>query len=1153
MKGTEVNSSAADIGTSRAYLQDQSKRNRYRYLFPFKLLLIFALGCGLAFGGWTESIQAFNYDNTGGGGKPIHFAGYKYLNDHQLQIWFDKGASSSTTAEHFRIYEGLGTAGRLLSVRSLAAGSGTNYSVTGLSTGSSFILNMYTDSSHPEPENTFQAGQTYTVIISTTLRANNNITLGAFNGNKNVMFSFTVPTAQMTYDTSVNPEVHYWVDNGATGVPVEGNMWFAVNVPVANAEQVKSGMILKENGLTIPFDTTIDANPVAGAKSFSPQVNNDATYFFIPLTGGGGSGSYDLSLAATYSLEIPAMTTVNGYTIPATSISFTTVGADVPGTMISSDSSSPVAVQSNGKLQIGWNILANAAGYNIYYSNNRYWDFHKLNAAAVRGTNYDISGLSQGSYYFRVAGVNSGGEGGLSPDVQGMVPEPAVTAAPHWVNGTLTHSGLTASALTLQWSGAVDDDAVTEFKLYQNGSSLTAGTVTGSTYAVSGLTSGTPYTFKVEAVNGSGQVSLDGPQLSVTTLAAEGVPGNTEGSPSGGGDSGTDIAPPTFPSGSTLSCEKVGQLEAEISWTAASDNVGVVGYRLYLDSSSVPAYTLSNVTTVHATGLPTGAHTVKVVAFDAAGNNSTNGPSGPLGGDSTATFSVSMTLVAKEPSHTVLQFDFTNGIDLTLDSVLQKIGLYEQNSSVKIAFSTQNYLKQGTDWDTSIAKLRRLTLTYNNLKDNTSYVVKLPSDLAANNGNTLGHDYSWNFAIGIPATEGGGGGMLSEAEDMAASTRTPDEAGIILEEGGRRILQLTEEKLKEWLTDSTRSSLVLNVDSRTGSEGNVKSIEVVRLTDEIMQLFRNNGKKLFLSEVEGAVWQIPAAALEGSAPLELAWAHPTLSGLPKLPEQTVSQAVYAYSLTADAAGSSVHSAEDLLTLTLPVPAGSADADLLKVYRLNESGDAWEYAGGRISNDRLVVKKASFGTYIVVKSTRSFDDITEHWAKHTIEVMAARQIVNGVDNTHFAPGNSVTRAEFAVLLSRILKLQITDADSGFTDVKQGVWYEASVKEAAAAGIIKGEGKDFRPLDTITRQEMAVMIDRAYLQAAGGVPENENGYSQAMTFNDEASFGQWAVTAITHVYQLEIVEGQSNGSFSPLAQATRAEGATMLFRLMNKLGL
>jgi len=76
----------------------------------------------------------------------------------------------------------------------------------------------------------------------------------------------------------------------------------------------------------------------------------------------------------------------------------------------------------------------------------------------------------------------------------------------------------------------------------------------------------------------------------------------------------------------------------------------------------------------------------------------------------------------------------------------------------------------------------------------------------------------------------------------------------------------------------------------------------------------------------------------------------------------------------------------------------------------------------------------------------------------------------------------------------------------------------------------------------------MILRAYETLGGQV--NSTGTTP---FTDAASIGSWAKEAVTGAYSLGVIKGNPDGSFNPVGNATRAEGLTMLLRLMDMAGL
>ena len=90
----------------------------------------------------------------------------------------------------------------------------------------------------------------------------------------------------------------------------------------------------------------------------------------------------------------------------------------------------------------------------------------------------------------------------------------ADTVAPS-TPASLTASGTTSTTTNLSWTASTDNVAVTGYNVYRGASLLT--TVTGTTYAVSGLTAATAYTFTVKAKDAAGNLSAASNVASVTT------------------------------------------------------------------------------------------------------------------------------------------------------------------------------------------------------------------------------------------------------------------------------------------------------------------------------------------------------------------------------------------------------------------------------------------------------------------------------------------------------------------------------------------------------------------------------------------------------------------------------------------------------------
>jgi subtilisin family serine protease len=89
-----------------------------------------------------------------------------------------------------------------------------------------------------------------------------------------------------------------------------------------------------------------------------------------------------------------------------------------------------------------------------------------------------------------------------------------------------------------------------------------------------------------------------------------------------------DTTDPTWPAGSAVAFSAVTSTGAHAAWTAATDDVAVTGYEVFVDGVS---WATTAATSVDLTGLASGtSSTVRVEATDAAGNESSGGPTGSV-------------------------------------------------------------------------------------------------------------------------------------------------------------------------------------------------------------------------------------------------------------------------------------------------------------------------------------------------------------------------------------------------------------------------------------------------------------------------------------------------------------------------------------------
>ena len=195
-----------------------------------------------------------------------------------------------------------------------------------------------------------------------------------------------------------------------------------------------------------------------------------------------------------------------------------------------------------------------------------------------------------------------------------------------------------------------------------------------------------------------------------------------------------------------------------------------------------------------------------------------------------------------------------------------------------------------------------------------------------------------------------------------------------------------------------------------------------------------------------------------------------------------------------------------------------------------SGGGW---GGSVSFDHATTAPNSGNGASSVK----FDDIANYaWAKEAIEQLSSKGIISGRGDGKFVPDANVTRAEFVKMVVTALNLSAT-YNGEFSDVDENDWYAPYVAAAKKSGIVMGDGERFNPNSNITRQDMAVMLFRAF--------NMEENATQKDVFYDSNLISDYAKTAVFALYEKGITRGMGNGYFAPANFATRAESAQMIF--------
>ncbi|MFD0959448.1 S-layer homology domain-containing protein [Paenibacillus chungangensis] len=188
---------------------------------------------------------------------------------------------------------------------------------------------------------------------------------------------------------------------------------------------------------------------------------------------------------------------------------------------------------------------------------------------------------------------------------------------------------------------------------------------------------------------------------------------------------------------------------------------------------------------------------------------------------------------------------------------------------------------------------------------------------------------------------------------------------------------------------------------------------------------------------------------------------------------------------------------------------------------------------------------SSGRFALVRYDSPFMDLNSTYreAAEAIHILNAMGIVRGTANAAFTPDRSVTRAEWAVMLARLLQLDFTlPQEMPFPDVKEDDWYASAVAALHAKGVVQGRGDGrFHPDAPVSRSQLAVLLDRILQDEYVAWTNADSIYM------DQEAIPDWALASVARMTEGQWLKGDDRNQFQPLEEVDRADAAVVLYRI------
>lgn len=361
-----------------------------------------------------------------------------------------------------------------------------------------------------------------------------------------------------------------------------------------------STLAISSSEISLSWTASIDDTAVTGYK-----VYRDGSY--LAAVTNNSFADLGLSPETQYSYRVSAYDEAGNESIQSNESRMTTLAVPVVP-----DTESPTtptnlnaSAVSVSQINLTWSNSTDnvaVAGYRIYRNG--------VHIETVTSNSYSDTGLTEGTNYsYVVTAVDTSGnesaQSNTSADTTPVIPPVFDPTAPLRFNGIpsgILSAGTTNTELSLQ----TNRDAVCKYSNNPNISfssmtstfSSTGGTIHTTNY--SSLSDSTSYNIYVRCQVVGGDANTDDYQLSFAVATLQ------------------DTESPSKPSNLVLNSTSVSNII--FSWTASSDNIGIAGYRVFRDGALIGS---TEGTSFVDSGIVSGSsYTYKVIAFDAAGNES---------------------------------------------------------------------------------------------------------------------------------------------------------------------------------------------------------------------------------------------------------------------------------------------------------------------------------------------------------------------------------------------------------------------------------------------------------------------------------------------------------------------------------------------------
>jgi hypothetical protein len=192
------------------------------------------------------------------------------------------------------------------------------------------------------------------------------------------------------------------------------------------------------------------------------------------------------------------------------------------------------------------------------------------------------------------------------------------------------------------------------------------------------------------------------------------------------------------------------------------------------------------------------------------------------------------------------------------------------------------------------------------------------------------------------------------------------------------------------------------------------------------------------------------------------------------------------------------------------------------------------------------------TVKIVENAKAFGDVkADDWFASSVAWAASHEIMNGVGGGKFEPNAKTSRGMIAQLLFNLDGAEASGDTAAFNDVAADDWFADAVTWMTVSGIAKGRGDSFGANDSVSREDLAVILYN-YAQFKG---YDVSAQGDVSAFGDADGVSDYAKDAIAWAVGTGLINGTTDASggliLDAQGSATRGQVAAIMQRFCEKV--